>query len=163
MVWRIRRAMGRRHAGGRDREHQRFYARGHDRPPDERARTHHPDVQTSQLQHHRAHVHAQRPQGLHQPWTVHDTWALEPETKLLEYACMENNRAFYEGASSRSSRPTTWTKGDRSDAFSARCLFGPSFAGRRRRLTAALMSGSLVAGVSGSTGPIPLDCNRACL
>jgi hypothetical protein len=31
------------------------------------------------------------------PWTVHDTWALEPETKLLEYACMENNRAFYEG------------------------------------------------------------------
>ena len=31
------------------------------------------------------------------PWTVHDTWALEPDTKLLEYACMENNRAFYEG------------------------------------------------------------------
>ena len=31
------------------------------------------------------------------PWTVHDTWALEPETKLLEYACMENNRALFEG------------------------------------------------------------------
>ena len=31
------------------------------------------------------------------PWTVHDTWALEPETRLLEYACMENNRALFEG------------------------------------------------------------------
>ena len=31
------------------------------------------------------------------PWTVRDTWALEPETKLLEYACMENNRALFEG------------------------------------------------------------------
>ena len=31
------------------------------------------------------------------PWTVKDTWALEPETKLLEYACMENNRALFEG------------------------------------------------------------------
>ena len=29
--------------------------------------------------------------------------------------------------------------------------------------TAALVSGLFVAGVSGSTGPIPLDCNRACL
>ena len=31
------------------------------------------------------------------PWTVRDTWPLESETKLLEYACMENNRAFFEG------------------------------------------------------------------
>jgi hypothetical protein len=37
------------------------------------------------------------PKAYTAPWTVHDTWALEPETKLLEYACMENNRAFYEG------------------------------------------------------------------
>jgi len=37
------------------------------------------------------------PKAYTSPWTVHDTWALEPETKLLEYACMENNRAFYEG------------------------------------------------------------------
>ena len=31
------------------------------------------------------------------PWTVKDTWALDPGTKLLEYACMENNRALFEG------------------------------------------------------------------
>jgi hypothetical protein len=31
------------------------------------------------------------------PWTVRDTWPLEPDTTLIEYACMENNRAFYEG------------------------------------------------------------------
>jgi hypothetical protein len=31
------------------------------------------------------------------PWTVKDTWALDRGTTLLEYACMENNRAFYEG------------------------------------------------------------------
>jgi len=31
------------------------------------------------------------------PWTVHDTWPLRAETKLLEYACMENNRALFEG------------------------------------------------------------------
>jgi hypothetical protein len=31
------------------------------------------------------------------PWTVRDTWALEPKTTLLEYACMENNRALFEG------------------------------------------------------------------
>ena len=37
------------------------------------------------------------PKAYTSPWTVKDTWALEPETKLLEYACMENNRAFYEG------------------------------------------------------------------
>jgi hypothetical protein len=37
------------------------------------------------------------PKAYTSPWTVHDTWALEPDTKLLEYACMENNRAFYEG------------------------------------------------------------------
>jgi hypothetical protein len=30
-------------------------------------------------------------------WTVTNTWPLEPETTLIEYACMENNRAFYEG------------------------------------------------------------------
>jgi hypothetical protein len=28
---------------------------------------------------------------------VRDTWAREPDTKLLEYACMENNRALFEG------------------------------------------------------------------
>ena len=37
------------------------------------------------------------PKAYTSPWTVKDTWALEPDTKLLEYACMENNRAFYEG------------------------------------------------------------------
>ena len=37
------------------------------------------------------------PKAYTSPWTVHDTWALEPETKLLEYACMENNRALFEG------------------------------------------------------------------
>ena len=31
------------------------------------------------------------------PWTVRDTWALDPDTKLIEYACMENNRALFEG------------------------------------------------------------------
>jgi hypothetical protein len=31
------------------------------------------------------------------PWTVRDTWARDPGTTLIEYACMENNRAFYEG------------------------------------------------------------------
>jgi hypothetical protein len=34
----------------------------------------------------------------------------EPETKLLEYACMKNNRAFYEGRIKPSIPPTTWTE-----------------------------------------------------
>ena len=37
------------------------------------------------------------PKAYTSPWTVRDTWALDPGTTLLEYACMENNRAFYEG------------------------------------------------------------------
>jgi len=37
------------------------------------------------------------PKAYTSPWTVKDTWTLEPGTTLLEYACMENNRAFYEG------------------------------------------------------------------
>ncbi len=37
------------------------------------------------------------PKAYTSPWTVRDTWALDLGTKLLEYACMENNRAFYEG------------------------------------------------------------------
>jgi len=37
------------------------------------------------------------PKAYTSPWTVKDTWALEPGTKLLEYACMENNRALFEG------------------------------------------------------------------
>jgi hypothetical protein len=37
------------------------------------------------------------PKAYTSPWTVRDTWALDPGTRLLEYACMENNRAFYEG------------------------------------------------------------------
>lgn len=37
------------------------------------------------------------PKTYTRPWTVTDTWPLEPETVLMEYACMENNRAFYEG------------------------------------------------------------------
>src|SRR5687768_8984920 len=37
------------------------------------------------------------PKAYTRPWTVKDTWALEPGTKLLEYACMENNRALFEG------------------------------------------------------------------
>ena len=31
------------------------------------------------------------------PWTVRDTWPLTPDITLMEYACMENNRAFTEG------------------------------------------------------------------
>ena len=31
------------------------------------------------------------------PWTVRDTWPLTPNVTLMEYACMENNRAFTEG------------------------------------------------------------------
>jgi hypothetical protein len=32
------------------------------------------------------------PKTYTKPWTIHDTWPLEPiNSKLLEYACMENN------------------------------------------------------------------------
>ena len=37
------------------------------------------------------------PKTYTRPWTVTNTWPLEPETVLLEYACMENNLAFSEG------------------------------------------------------------------
>jgi hypothetical protein len=37
------------------------------------------------------------PKAYTSPWTVRDTWALDSGTRLMEYACMENNRAFYEG------------------------------------------------------------------
>jgi hypothetical protein len=37
------------------------------------------------------------PKTYTRPWTVRNTWPMEAETTLIEYACMENNRAFYEG------------------------------------------------------------------
>ena len=37
------------------------------------------------------------PKTYTRPWTVRDTWPLTPDLTLMEYACMENNRAFTEG------------------------------------------------------------------
>ncbi len=37
------------------------------------------------------------PKTYTQPFTVRDTWPLDYGTTLIEYACMENNLAFYEG------------------------------------------------------------------
>ena len=47
-------------------------------------------------------------------------------------------------------------------AARAVCL-GPASRAVAVVCTAALVSGLFVADVSGATGPIPLDCNRACL
>jgi hypothetical protein len=38
------------------------------------------------------------PKTYTQPWTVHNTWPLEPETILMEYSCEEGNDALFDGS-----------------------------------------------------------------
>jgi hypothetical protein len=46
------------------------------------------------------------PKTYTRPWTVTNTWPLEPKTVLLEYACMENNLGLTEGRIKRFVPPT---------------------------------------------------------
>jgi hypothetical protein len=81
------------------------------------------------------------------PWTVKDTWALDSGTRLLEYACMENNRACLKAASSRSCHQTTWTDPS-GDITRGHRQFVDL---RRRETTASVVSGTLPMGASADT------------
>jgi hypothetical protein len=55
-----------RDAGRRDSEPERLYASGYYRSSAQCACPHHPDIQTRGLQHHRAHVHRERSEDVHE-------------------------------------------------------------------------------------------------
>jgi hypothetical protein len=46
------------------------------------------------------------PKTYTRPWTVHNTWPLEPwGTKIMEYSCEENNEGLFDGSIKRWKRP----------------------------------------------------------
>jgi hypothetical protein len=50
------------------------------------------------------------PKTYTQPWTLYNTWPLEPQTRLMEYSCEEGNDALFDGSITR------WTPPEGDDA-----------------------------------------------
>ena len=79
------------------------------------------------------------------PFTIKVTHLLQADTDILEYFCNENEKDQIHLINANDNRRTSCARP------------------WRRRIGAALVVGRFAVRVSGSTGPIPLNCNRACL